>query len=72
MSADDGLVFLPNEDRLDEAKLLETSGQRVEFGVRDAARVGGVGTEVVERDINYCERRQCGGGQYLIPSCLVG
>ena len=51
MAADDRLILAPRQNRLDEAELAEAPLQGVEFILRDPTRVGGIGTQLVERDL---------------------
>jgi hypothetical protein len=51
VAADDGLILSPGEDRLDEAELTKAALQGVELVLTDPPRVGGIGTEEVERDV---------------------
>ena len=52
VAADDGLVVKASYDRIDEAELPDGAGERVEFGIGDAPGVGGVGAQVVDRDMD--------------------
>ena len=51
MTADDSLVLLASEDRLDEAELAEAALQGVQLLVADPSRVGGIRTEEIDRDL---------------------
>jgi len=51
MTADNGLVLLPSEHRLDEAELPEASFEGVELLVGDPPWVGRVRAELVDRDL---------------------
>ena len=51
VAADDGLVLAPGEDRLDEAELAEAAGQRFELSVADPTGIGGVRSQVLDRDL---------------------
>jgi hypothetical protein len=45
-------VLVPREDRLDKAEFAQAAGQGIEFGVADLPRVGGVGAQVVDGDLD--------------------
>ena len=51
MAADDGPILASGEDRLDEAELAQAALEGVELVLADPARVGGIGPEVVDRDL---------------------
>jgi hypothetical protein len=55
VTTDDDAVLPPGEDRLDEAKLAETPFERVKFFFADAAWVGRVRAELVDRDLLHRE-----------------
>jgi hypothetical protein len=64
VTADDGLIFPPGKNRLDEAELAETPLEGVEFVLADAARVRGVRTKVVDRDLLDGEGGEGGGHRF--------
>jgi hypothetical protein len=58
MAADDGLVFAPGQDRLDEPELSDASLKRVKFLVADPSRIGWVRTKLVDWDLFDRQRGQ--------------
>jgi hypothetical protein len=51
VAADDGAVLTAGQDGLDEPELAEAALEGVEIVVADPARVGGIGSELVDRDL---------------------
>ena len=52
MAADDGAVFFPGDDGVDEAEFPDAPGEGFQFGIGDAAGVGRVGFQVIDGDMN--------------------
>ena len=52
MAADDDLVLASSDNGIDEAELADGAGERVQLGVGDASGVGGIGPQVVDRDVD--------------------
>ena len=71
MPTDDGLVVGTGYDGIDEAEATDGAGQGVQLGVGDAPGVGGIGPQVVDRDVDdgelvvnylHCEGPPCRTG----------
>jgi hypothetical protein len=65
VAADDYVVIVPGDDRLEEAELAERAGKRIELGSADLAGVGGVGVQVVDR------KRGRSAGPLSLPFALL-
>src|SRR5688500_16507660 len=65
VTADDDVVIVPGDDRLEVAELPERPGQVIELGIADLAGVGWVGVQLVDRNLDDL---QLGGGGYHLPS----
>ena len=48
VAADDGLVFFSGDDGVNQPELMNRPGERLQFLVTDATRVGWVGAQVFD------------------------
>ena len=67
-----GRVLPAHEHRLDEAELPQGAGQGIELDVADTPRVGRIGMEVIDDDIDDDERREGDGRGHGMGLLLVG
>ena len=68
VATDDGSILPASEDRLDEAELAQAALECVELVLADPARVGGIWTELIDRDLVDGQRREGGGETHALRS----
>jgi len=74
MAADDGPVVLAGENRLNEAKLAQASGEGVKFGLADPPGIGRIGAKKIDRDFfdrGGGERRSASGASRLDRTGII-
>jgi hypothetical protein len=70
VTTDDDAVLLAGEHRLDESELADAARERLEFLFADAARVGWIRAELVDRDFLDHQRGQGSIHSHVSPPHL--